>query len=402
MQKITVILSAILAIFPSITYLADLRYRIDPTLERSVCQNLVCSDELLLESADRLTAGNQRDETFALANLEEALRRNVASPNRWCDVGEALLRLGRIEKAKYCFARAVELGPQNPGVFWRTAQFYMRIQEPRPSQIYMGRMLALMPQYEELVFSTYLSNRRDVLDTLEYGIPPQSRLAQDYFRYLLVHDNASQNAEEAWEWLQSHALADDELAADYVDLLSKKGEFSLAAETWKRSAGRHDNAYPNPNLVFNGGFESEPLRHGFDWQFSEPSGMQIGRDSSVAFSGSSSLLIAFGGDSNLEFNSVTHPVVVNPGRYHFKAWVRTLELTTDQGIGFHLIDSSGQINLQTTRLTGTHDWTPMDLDFTLSGPERLLRIEVVRQPSWKFDNKIAGKVWIDGVSLVRS
>jgi len=401
MQKITVILSAILALFPSITYLANLRYRIDPALERSVCRNLACSDELLLESADRLAAGNPQDQSLALANLEEALRRNVASPVRWCDVGEALLRLGRIKEAKYCFQRALELGPQSPPVFWRTAQFYAQIQEPRLSQVYMGKVLALMPQYEELVFGAYVSGQRDVVDTLEYGIPRQSRLQQDYFRYVLVHDKA-ENAEKAWQWLERHSVADDELAADYVDFLSKKGEFSLAEEIWKRSAGRHDHAYLNPNLVFNGDFESEPLQHGFDWQFSEPSGLEIGRDSSVAFSGSSSLLIGFGGDSNIEFNSVTHDVVVNPGRYHFKAWVRTLELTTDEGIGFRLIDSSGQVNLQTTRLTGTHEWTPMDLDFTLSGPERLLRIEVVRQPSWKFDNKIAGKVWIDGVSLVKS
>src|SRR5205823_442000 len=150
MQKITVILGAILAIFPSITYLADLRYRINPALERSVCQNFACSDELLLDSADRL-AGNPQDEPIMLANLQEALRRNVASPDRWCDAGDAFLRLGRIEEAKYCFARAVELGPQSPPVFWRTAQFYARVQESRLSEEYLGKMLALVPRYEELV-----------------------------------------------------------------------------------------------------------------------------------------------------------------------------------------------------------------------------------------------------------
>src|SRR2546425_4656213 len=402
MPKITVILSAILALYPSITYLAELRYRIDPALEHTVCRNLACSDELLLESADRLAAGNPQDASFALANLQEALRRNVASPDRWCDVGEALLRVGLVEDAKYSFGRAVQLGPQSPPVFWRTAQFYAQIQQPRLSEEYLGKMLALVPKYKELVFSMYLSEHRDVLDTLEYGIPRQSRLAQDYFRYILAHDNASEDVQKAWDWLQSHSLADDKLAGEYVDFLLKRGEFSVAAETWKRSAGRHDDTYPHPNLVFNGSFESESLQSGFDWRFSAPQGVQIGRDSAVAFSGSSSLLIAFHGESNLEFNSVTHDVVVPPGHYHFKAWVHTLGLTTDQGIGFRLIDASGRVNLQTTRLTGTHDWTPIDLDFTLSGPVRLLRIEVVRQSSWKFDNKIAGKAWIDGVSLVKS
>src|SRR5436853_7408072 len=99
MSKITVLLAAILALFPSITYLADLRYRTDHALEHSVCRNFLCSDELLLESAERLSAGNRQDETVALANLQEALKRDVASPDRWCDLGEALSRLGWREEA---------------------------------------------------------------------------------------------------------------------------------------------------------------------------------------------------------------------------------------------------------------------------------------------------------------
>src|SRR5205823_3982677 len=99
MNRVTVVLGAILVLFPNIAYLAELRYRIDPSLERSVCRNLACSDGLLLDSADRLAGGNTQDMAVALANLQEALRRNVAFPDRWCDVGEALLLLGRTEDA---------------------------------------------------------------------------------------------------------------------------------------------------------------------------------------------------------------------------------------------------------------------------------------------------------------
>jgi len=402
MKKVTVVLGAILALFPNIAYLAELRYRIDPSLERSVCRNLVCSDGLLLDSADRFAGGNTQDMTVALANLQEALRRNVAFPDRWCDVGEALLHLGRTEDARHSFSQAVALGPQSPLVFWRTAMFYTQIQEPRRSQEYMEKLLELMPQYKQLVFDTYMSARADVLDSLEYGIPQKSQLPQDYFRYLLMQDLPLPGLKKAWEWLQGHSLADGKLAGDYVDFLSKKGEYRLAAETWRLSAGRHEDAYLNSNLVFNGGFESEPLQSGLDWRFSQPDGVRISRDSTVAFSGSSSLQIVFDGENNIDFNSVTHDIVASPGGYHFEAWIRTSELTTDQGIGFRLVDSSGQMNLQTARVTGTHDWTPIHLDFMLSGAVRLLRLEVVRQPSWKFDNKISGKAWIDNVSLIRS
>jgi len=400
MKAIAVVVGTVLALFPNIRYLVGLRYSVDPVLERSVCRNVACSDELLLASAERLAGGSREDAAVALENLEEALRRNVASPYRWCDLGEALLAAGRIEEARYCFIRAVELGPQIPPVLWRAAQFYIQVHEPNRSQEYMGKMLELLPEYKELVFDAYFSNRGDVSDTLEHGFSPQSPLAKDYFRYLLVHATL-EDVKKAWDWLKSHSIADDPLAGEYVDLLIKKGEYLLAVDTWKRTAGHYDNAYLRPNLVFNGDFESQPLQSGLDWRFPETPGVVIKRDSTAAFSGSSSLQIEFDGERNIDFRHLTHDVVAPPGHYHFRALVRTSELTTDQGIRFRLVDSSGRLNLETTQLTGTHDWTPVDLDFTLAGPVRLLRIEVVRQPSAKFDNKIRGRAWVDSVSLVR-
>jgi len=400
MKAIAVVVGIVLALFPNIRYLVGLRYSVDPVLGRSVCRNVACSDELLLASAERLAGRSREDVAVALENLEEALRRNVASPYRWCDVGEALLAAGRIEEARYCFIRAVELGPQISPVLWRTAQFYIQVHEPNRRQQYMGKMLELLPEYKELVFDAYFSSRGNVSDTLEHGFSPQSPLAKDYFRYLLVHATL-EDVKKAWDWLKGHSIADDPLAGEYVDLLIKKGEYLLAVDTWKRTAGHYDNAYLRPNLVFNGDFESQPLQSGLDWRFPETPGVGIKRDSTVAFSGSSSLQIEFDGERNIDFRHLTHDVVAPPGHYHFRALVRTSELTTDQGIRFRLVDSSGRLNLETTQLTGTHDWTPVDLDFTLAGPVRLLRIEVVRQPSAKFDNKIRGHAWVDSVSLVR-
>ena len=112
--------------------------------------------------------------------------------------------------------------------------------------------------------------------------------------------------------------------------------------------------------------------------------------------------IRFDGIENVEFADLAENVVLAPGRYHFKAWVRTSQLTTDQGIGFRLMDRSNrQQPLITDMLTQTHDWTPIEMDFTWSGPMRPAHIEVFRRASWKFDNKITGRAWIDSVSLTK-
>jgi hypothetical protein len=402
MNKLLVFLGAIISILPSIQHLTDLRYRHDSRLEYSVCRSLLCSDQLLVDSADRLAYGSTQDKNLAVANLQEALRRNVADPNQWTALGEALFEAGRLQEAQYCFGRAVALGPQNPAVLWRTAQFFARIQKPIRREQYMAKMLGLVPEYKTLVFDTYASSNTDVVEAFQYGIPEKSPLANDYFQYLLRNNARLADIRKAWNWLQRNSPADDRLAGDYVDWLIARHEYALASETWANSVGGYDHEYLHPNAVFNGGFERPPLQSGLDWRWrSQTSGVEIARDSAVAANGTSSLRIQFDGTENVDFHSVAHDVVVSPGRYHFKAWLRTSDVSTDQGVGLRIIDSAGHINLETKRLTGTHDWTPVELDFTISGATRLLRIEVVRQASWKFDNKISGQVWIDNVSLVR-
>lgn len=400
MKIIAVLLGTALAVFPSVSYLADLRYRLDPSLEHSVCRNLVCSDKLLLESAERFANGGKEEKAIAVANLQEALRRNVASAYRWIDLGEAFVATGRNEEARHAYMQAAELAPLSPPILWRVALFHTQVNDRQGSLEYLGKMLDLVPQYRELVFGMYLSNEGGVLNTLEHGIPPHSRLAQDYFRYLVGHARR-EDVRKAWDWLRAHSLADAKVAGDYVDLLAKQGEYNLAHQTWVDIAGGGDDAYLKPNRVFNGSFELEPAQTGLDWRLPGTQNVLIRRDSAVAHSGKSSLLVEFDGKKNVDFNNVAQNLIVNPGRYRFKAWVRTSELTTDQGIGLRVADTPGRLKLKTKQLTGTNEWTPLELDFTLSGPTRLLRIEVVREASWKFVNKISGRAWIDSVSLVR-
>ena len=44
-------------------------------------------------------------------------------------------------------------------------------------------------------------------------------------------------------------------------------------------------------------------------------------------------------------------------------------------------------------------WTRQEATFTVPPATGLLRVELRRQPSQKFDNKIQGTVWVDSVKL---
>jgi len=360
----------------------------------------MCSDDLLLDSAKRAIQRTQPNAEVALGNLHEALQRDVISPYRWCDLGQALRQVGRVEEARYCYSRALELGPDSPPILWRIAMFYMRIKEKHSAMKSMSQMLLVVPDYKSVIFNIYVVNMGNIEETLEYGIPQNRPIAQDYFRYLLRRA-APQDVKTAWDWLDAHSMVDERLGGEYVDFLIARRQLPQAADIWKHTVGASDGAYLKSNLVYNGDFEMEPLQAGLDWKFSDGEGVRIVRDSTVKRSGSSSIRVDFGGNENSNFNRVSQNLILPAGKYHFSAWLRTADLTTDQGIGFRLVDASGRVATVTKQLIGTNDWTPVEMDFTPTGPAQLFRVEAFRPPSWKFDNKVNGSAWIDGVSLSR-
>ena len=400
MKRIAIAIATAIVVIPSVRGLWDLRYRFDSSLERSVCASLACSDDLLLDSAKQAGLGGPSNIPVVLANLQEALRRNSASPYRWCDLGQALRQAGRIEEARYCYSQALKLGPSISPVLWRTALFYLRIKERRQALKYMAELLQLAPDHRNLIFSIYLLNVGDVVETFEFGIPKEGPLAKDYFAYIVKNARA-EDVHKAWHWIETSGVLDSEMAAKYVDFLIARGQLPEALRVW-RTAGGTDKAYLHPNLVYNGDFEAEPLQYGLDWTFQSNRSVHIRRVLAPVFSGFFAMEIDFDGTENVEFSGLAEDVIIGPGQYRFKAWVRTAQLTTDQGMCFRLSDRSNrQSPVATKMVTQTRGWTPIDLDFNWSGPMRPLRIEVVRHASWKFDNKIKGTVWIDGVSITK-
>ena len=110
-------------------------------------------------------------------------------------------------------------------------------------------------------------------------------------------------------------------------------------------------------------------------------------------SGRSSLRLDFDGTQNVDFHHVAQHVSSPPGRYRLSAWIRTADLSTDQGVAlaFH--------GVSTAALNGTHDWTEVHADITVAASTPPGDIQVVRQHSLRFDSKPHGTVWIDDVTL---
>jgi hypothetical protein len=158
--------------------------------------------------------------------------------------------------------------------------------------------------------------------------------------------------------------------------------------------------YRTRNWIFDGGFEQTYTPVQLDWQIQSSDDVEVSR-SDQAQQGKSSIQLNFGGLENVQFEGIQQETVLFPGKWRVGAFARTDGLTTDQGIAVRIVDpvQSRRLDVSTEALTGTHGWTKLERVFDVSPQTRLVRVEIFRGASSQFDNKVAGKAWIDGVEL---
>ena len=187
-----------------------------------------------------------------------------------------------------------------------------------------------------------------------------------------------------------------------MDFLLKNQKYEEALQVWTGQLGKRAGDYPAGNGLYNADFETETTGTTLDWRIRQVGGVEVKRDSTVARQGGWSLRIHFDGKENVAYSDIAERVVVSPGAYRFEAWIRTEEITTDQGIGWRIFDaeSPSRLNLDFENRVGTAEWTKLEKTFVVPSETRLLEVQVVRRRSLKFDNKISGTAWIDAVSLV--
>ena len=114
----------------------------------------------------------------------------TAAPFRWCDLGEALDRKDDLPRAKYCFERAVELGPNSRPVLLRAAYFHFGAgQQSRALQL-TARTLTLVRDLRCRDFALYSRLGIGIEDVLRHGMPKDLEVAQPYYVYLL----------KGWKW----------------------------------------------------------------------------------------------------------------------------------------------------------------------------------------------------------
>ena len=214
-----------------------------------------------------------------------------------------------------------------------------------------------------------------------------------YFRHLLAH-GAPEDVELAWAQLQKLGAAKLAQRISYVDFLLARRRFEAAQAVWAAAGTDGANTgYPGLNRIYNGGFEAEPTGSGLDWKAEANPAVEMERDQSVAKDGKASFRINFLGNENIHFHHLSQVAVVTPGKYAFSAWLKTDVITTDEGVRLCIADaeSSANLSIRSEVTRGTVDWTEVRIPLTVTPATHILNISLCRNPSLKFDSKIAGR-----------
>ncbi len=327
------------------------------------------------------------------------LAADPANPYHWSDLGEALAESGRFAEARSCFRRAAELGPNIPPVLMRAAAFHIRAGEARAALPLMLHIMELIPDYDAIIF--YYCDRLIPIAELLPPLARNPRAARSHFRFLLDSGNV-EHATAAWASLREHGLAEDELAAAYLDLLLRHGRHEQALRAWVAWLGPRAGEYPERNLIYNGGFESQLTGSPLDWRIQPLAGAEAVRDSSRAAEGRTCLRLSFAGTVNPNYSHVTQLVYLPAGRFRLTARIRSEQLTTDQGLFLRISEAApgGRQLAETEQVMGTTDWRTLETTFAHS-QSGLAAVQICRRPSRKFDSKIRGVVWVDAVRLER-
>ena len=344
---------------------------------------------------------------LAMVQLNEAARLNPRDPQPWLELSAAQGFQGDVAASEASLRRADSLAPNLPPVQWVIGNFFLLQGNTDEAFRHFKTVLAGTPQYNKILFSTAWKATDDGEKILRELIPEKVGTEIDYLYYLLVQQ---QYAETEAVWKRIAASSEPfppARAAGYIDLLITTQRPDEAALVWNdlQRMGVINPTYQarGGNLLVNGDFEEPLLKMGFDWRIGTHEGIYVGLDGSTFHSPSHSILITYSGNENVNLRHIFQFVRVSPGRpYRLTGFLKTEGITTDSGPRLEVRDAYDPTALHefSEGLPGSSGgWSQLLLDFSTSPKTQLIIVGVARLPSKKLDSLIAGKVWMDDLSL---
>ena len=131
----------------------------------------------------------------------------------------------------------------------------------------------------------------------------------------------------------------------------------------------------------------------FDWDLAPRPGLEYSRRDGLE--------VRFTGQENVTDAGVRQYALVAPGEYRLTAEVSTADISTDQGLSIQIADAEDatRLHAQVGPFLGTRSRSTSILDVTVPPGTQVLRVQLARKESLKFDNKLSGVLHIHRLAL---
>lgn len=403
-RTISLCVASVILAYSAVILAFDAWFPADLAVEQALCRFGICANDLVVATAyERLTQGSEHDVAAALPLLEEALRRNPHSPIAWLDLASANATAGRDEQARSCLQSAVRQGPNDARVRLRAGNIHLRLGDRQLAFRHLSGVLALVRDYDSVVFHSYERAGVTPMEILAAGIPDDAGASRSFLDFLLRRPTKANELEAVGEELRRRSLMDDESTLRLAEELLSRGR---PLEARKFFCGRSDRpcAQNQTNLVFDSDFHGSWSSGAFGWSAKPGAGFSVSRVQSPESNDGAVLSIRFDSTEKVAFDHVWQTVVVNrPGWHTLRARIRSESLSSGQGLAFQLldVDDPGRLAVQSEAVRGDSDWRMIDLRFKVPPGCQALDLRLVQPSPERFRRRARGSIQVDWVTIRR-
>lgn len=340
------------------------------------------------------------DPQSSIESLRAAVYLNPHNASYWFDLAGAYQVIGYIDGQRAALDRALEVEPTAPAVAWQAANFFLIDgQTDRALQEFH----VVVENDIELANAALLASWRVRPDTealLKEVVPARPDSLQAFLD-LLRSKQQTDGTIQTWRRLADlHQKFPNQYLYEQVRYLIEMHRPEAAMAAWEQTAdvlGLSAYLPTEDNLIVNGDFSLDILNGGFDWTYTNRTGVKPLLDPTQFREGHRSLSLSFLGpginDAGIEQIVPVHGAAT----YDFSAFYKSSDFEGAGGPQIVLRDAYTGAQLWTSEpLRDADFWKEVHTKVTTASTTNLLVLAIERFPA---GSPIRGKLWLDDFEL---
>jgi tetratricopeptide (TPR) repeat protein len=263
----------------------------------------------------------------------------------------------------------------------------------------IDRILRIAPAQYEGLFPVLinLARRPDFAEALSAKLAEHPAWRSSFVETLLG-SAGQEEMDQVFSALQHRGDLDSSELNRWIDRLAAVGKWGEAYARWASELPLGKTS--QLSRVYNGGFESEPSGHGFDWRIGNSAGVIVERAAVADAKGSYAARLTFLG-RRVDVIPLDQWLVLAPGSYRLHLRARARDLRSDRGLQWTIrcLDTDTEL-AASERMNGTFDWQEKEMDFVV--PDSGCQAQDLGLHNSAADGPariVLGTIWFDDIAI---